>query len=192
MYFFRYMRVCKTRFLQKLYQFYIHRGGGGQRIISISVLNDRAENLFNCGKACLTVVLLHTERLQHTNAKTFSFFKMLFYGKPENFSRLRKIRVFIFKSFARMNLCFKLIGESMRKIWRRFSDPWWKNVTSLGVFTWNVPITNSLQKTNTKLLEFRPPSWISETYKKLFFYKICSTKKKAQSKKQNPKMFKNH
>jgi hypothetical protein len=42
--FIRYMRVCKTRFLQKLFQFFIHRGGGGQRIISISVLNDRAEN----------------------------------------------------------------------------------------------------------------------------------------------------
>jgi hypothetical protein len=27
----------------------------------------------------------------------------------------------------------------MRKIWFRFLDPWWKNVTSLGVFTWNVP-----------------------------------------------------
>jgi hypothetical protein len=44
MYFFRYMRVCKTRFLQKLFQFYIHRGAGGQRIISIFVLNDRADN----------------------------------------------------------------------------------------------------------------------------------------------------
>jgi hypothetical protein len=44
MYFFRYMRVCKTRFLQKLFQFYIHRGGGGQRIISVPVFNDRAEN----------------------------------------------------------------------------------------------------------------------------------------------------
>jgi hypothetical protein len=44
MYFFSYMRVCKPRFLQKLFQFFIHRGGGGQRIISISVLNDRAEN----------------------------------------------------------------------------------------------------------------------------------------------------
>jgi hypothetical protein len=32
-----------------------------------------------------------------------------------------------------MNLYFKLIAESMRKIWLRFSDPWWKNVTSLGV-----------------------------------------------------------
>jgi carbohydrate-binding DOMON domain-containing protein len=31
-------------FGQKLFHFYIHRGGGGQRIISISVLNDRAEN----------------------------------------------------------------------------------------------------------------------------------------------------
>jgi hypothetical protein len=28
----------------------------------------------------------------------------------------------------------------MRKIWMRFSDQWWKNVTSLGGFTWNVPI----------------------------------------------------
>jgi hypothetical protein len=44
MYFFRYMRFCKTRFLQKLFQFYIHRRGGGQRIISILVLNDRTEN----------------------------------------------------------------------------------------------------------------------------------------------------
>jgi hypothetical protein len=33
---------------------------------------------------------MHTEKLQHTNAKTFSFFKMLFYGKPENSRRLRK------------------------------------------------------------------------------------------------------
>jgi hypothetical protein len=41
-----------------------------------------------------------------------------------------------------MNLYFKLIRESMRKIWLRFSDPWWKNVTSLGVFTWNVPNGN--------------------------------------------------
>jgi hypothetical protein len=31
----------------------------------------------------------------------------------------------------------------MRKIWLRFSDPWWKNVTSLGVFTWNVPYVES-------------------------------------------------
>jgi hypothetical protein len=38
------MRVCKTRLLQKLFQFYINRGGGGERIISISVLNDRTEN----------------------------------------------------------------------------------------------------------------------------------------------------
>jgi hypothetical protein len=38
-----------------------------------------------------------------------------------------------------MNLYFKLLGESMRKIWLRFSDPWWKNVTPLGGFTWNVP-----------------------------------------------------
>jgi hypothetical protein len=44
MYIFRYMRVCKTRFLQKLFQFYIHSGGGGQRINSISVLNDKTEN----------------------------------------------------------------------------------------------------------------------------------------------------
>jgi hypothetical protein len=43
MYFFRYMRVCKTQFLQKLFQFYIHKGEGGQRIILISDLNDRAE-----------------------------------------------------------------------------------------------------------------------------------------------------
>jgi hypothetical protein len=43
------------------------------------------------------------------------------------------------KISARMNPYFKLIGESMRKIWLRFSDPWWNNVTSLGVFTWNVP-----------------------------------------------------
>jgi hypothetical protein len=28
----------------------------------------------------------------------------------------------------------------MRKIWLRFSDPWRKNVISLGVFTWNVPL----------------------------------------------------
>jgi hypothetical protein len=27
----------------------------------------------------------------------------------------------------------------MRKIWMRFSDPWWKNVTSLSIFTWNIP-----------------------------------------------------
>jgi hypothetical protein len=53
-----------------------------------------------------------------------------------------KIRVFIFESFARMNLYFKLIGESMRKIWLRFSDPWWKNVSFLGVFTWNVPMSH--------------------------------------------------
>jgi hypothetical protein len=38
--------------------------------------------------------------LQHTNAKTFSFFKMLFYGKPENFSRLRKFEF----SFSRVLL----------------------------------------------------------------------------------------
>jgi hypothetical protein len=35
-----------------------------------------------------------------------------------------EIRVLIFESFARMNLYFKLIGESMRKIWLRFTDPW--------------------------------------------------------------------
>jgi tRNA G46 methylase TrmB len=29
-----------------------------------------------------------------------------------------------------MYLYSKLIGESMSKIWMRFSDPWWKNVTS--------------------------------------------------------------
>jgi hypothetical protein len=63
------MRVCKTRFLQKLFQFYIHRGGGGQRIISISVPNDRAEN-FTKEKACSTVGLLHAEKLQHIKAKT--------------------------------------------------------------------------------------------------------------------------
>jgi hypothetical protein len=38
-------RKPKMYFLQKLFQFYIHRGGGGQQIISIYVLNDRAENI---------------------------------------------------------------------------------------------------------------------------------------------------
>jgi hypothetical protein len=42
---------------------------------------------------------LHTEKLQNTNAKTFSFFKMLFYGKPENFSRLRKFEFSFSKVF---------------------------------------------------------------------------------------------
>jgi hypothetical protein len=26
----------------------------------------------------------------------------------------------------------------MRKIWLGYSDPWWKKVTTLDVFTWNV------------------------------------------------------
>jgi tRNA G46 methylase TrmB len=37
-----------------------------------------------------------------------------------------KIRVFVFESFDVLNLYLNLIGESVEKIWLRFSDPWWK------------------------------------------------------------------
>jgi hypothetical protein len=66
---------------------------------------------------------LHTEKLQHTNAKTISFFKMIFYGKPENFSRLRKFGFF----FSRV-LLEKNLDEILGPI-----------VPPLGGFTWNVP-----------------------------------------------------
>jgi hypothetical protein len=35
-----------------------------------------------------------------------------------------KIRVFVFESFDVPNFFFNLIGESVEKIWLRFSDPW--------------------------------------------------------------------
>jgi hypothetical protein len=56
-----------------------------------------------------------------------------------NFSVRNKTTV----KHARMNLYFKLIGESMRKIWLRFSDPWWKMwhlwVFSHGTFLLKTP-----------------------------------------------------
>jgi hypothetical protein len=44
MFILRYMRLCKTRFPQKLFHFYLHKGGEGNRIALIVILNDRTEN----------------------------------------------------------------------------------------------------------------------------------------------------
>jgi hypothetical protein len=61
----------------------------------------RKNGKFYQRKACLTVVLVHTQELQQINANFFSFFNKQFFTKHKNFSRLRKIefsfpRVFMF------------------------------------------------------------------------------------------------
>jgi hypothetical protein len=65
-------------------------------------------------KACLTVVWLHTQKLQRTNANIFSIFNLQFSGKPENFSRPQW-----------WNEPLLQINRRIRgKNWLRFLDPW--------------------------------------------------------------------
>jgi hypothetical protein len=43
MYILRYMRLCKTRFSQKLFHFYLHKERGNSRIALLFILN-----MFDC------------------------------------------------------------------------------------------------------------------------------------------------
>jgi hypothetical protein len=78
----RYMRLCKTRFSQKLFHFFLHRGGGGNRIALIFILNDRTENfteksMFGCSFVAHRIVAAY-------ECKYFFIINLQISGKPEN------------------------------------------------------------------------------------------------------------
>jgi hypothetical protein len=70
-------------------------------------------------------IVAHTKFARHMN-KFFHVFQYAVFRKTRKLQWAVKIRVFVFESFDVLKLYFNLIGESVEKIWLRFSDPWWK------------------------------------------------------------------
>jgi hypothetical protein len=75
------------------------------------------KSMFNCS-------FVAYRKIAASKCKNFLVFQNVILWKTWKFQKTAKNRVFIFESLAWINLYFKLIGESMRKNWLRFSDPW--------------------------------------------------------------------